>query len=344
LPELPAAEQLSAMTGKLLVYRSLALLAAGFSAAALAEEFRPEPLLCGLDSGCAAVTGSEYGRPLGVPLPLVGLAAFAAFFVLTLVPLRRRGIVLASAAVLAGFVGLALLLIQLAVLRQVCRLCLVIDVCALALALAALGWRDRSGDVSATRFWPAWATALALACALPALGVLYLAREPAVPDEVRALQKPGRLTVVFVTDFSCDHCRRTHPALREAIAEQPGDVELVMLVYPRPDRPHSRDAARAYHCACEQGKGAEMADALYALDDPDPAACERAGALLGLDLDRYRVCLRSDDVERKLTQARWVESAGVRGLPAIWIGERRLTGLQTKEQLRAALAQAARGR
>lgn len=332
------------MWGKLIVYRLLALLAAGFSAAALADYLRPEPLYCGLQSGCAVVTGSAYGSPAGIPLPVVGLTAFAGFYVVTLLPggWWTRGL-LSVASVAAGFAGLALLVIQLVVLRQVCQLCLIIDCCALLLALTALAWPTPGADVPRARYWAAWVAVFVLAAAGPPVLARYLSPPPPLPAEVVALQKPGRLTIVFVTDFSCAHCRDTHPALREAVAGA-DDVDVVFLVYPRADQPNSVTAARAYHCADAQGKGAEMAEALFALDDANAAACERQAARLGLDLERYRGCLHSPDVEAKLAQARWVESAKVPGLPAIWVGKRRLTGLQTKEQLREALRLAGQGR
>ncbi len=323
------------MAGKLLAWRLVALAGVALSALSLAESWRDDPLFCPLDGGCGAVTRSAWGRPLGIPLPYFGVAGFGLAAVLSLYPGAARG--LGVVCLLGGAAGLGLAAVQASVLRQYCRLCLLIDGAAMLLALIELGW-PATGETPAPRRWP-WLAALGVAAAGPLLLSRFAFAEPGVPAEVLAIQAetPGRLTAVFVTDFQCEQCRLTHPVLRRLAEEHSPPVRLVLLVFPLPAHEHSRDAARAYFAAEGMGKGPEMAEALLAADDLTPAGCEKLAARLGLDVIRYREAAASEAARARLDETAWMRGAGVPGLPAIWIGSRRLTGSQTEESLRSAI-------
>lgn len=83
-----------------------------------------------------------------------------------------------------------------------------------------------------------------------------------------------------------------------------------------------------------------MADALFTADDLSPENCARLAHKLGLDLKRYKQLLADPDTEKQLDENSWVLSAQVPGLPAVWIGKVRLTGLQATQTLRRALESA----
>src|SRR5262249_41110971 len=153
-------------------------------------------------SDCEEVLRSRFGKPFGVPLPLIGLAGFGGLFVLSLLRARRP---VAALALLAGAVGLALLAVQLFVLRQVCPLCVLVD--SLALLGAVLAVRPGAPQPGVTPAgWGLW-----LAGGLGVLGVgvaLGYAGQgetdrPAAPPEVRALWVSGKINVVEATDFTC---------------------------------------------------------------------------------------------------------------------------------------------
>jgi uncharacterized membrane protein/predicted DsbA family dithiol-disulfide isomerase len=147
---------------------------------------------------CDVVLSSRYGRVLGIPVPFLGLVAFAAGALLA-VPgaLGRRGTWLADLAVLglaSASVGFALVLgvVMAVVLRHACLLCLGLDVVILAwlVTVAPLVARfDGGGTVS---WWRRRAAARgALAAGLVAAltgGTWAAAREPAPVTSVAEVQ------------------------------------------------------------------------------------------------------------------------------------------------------------
>ena len=84
-----------------------------------------------------------------------------------------------------------------------------------------------------------------------------------------------------------------------------------------------------------------MAELLFQSSDHTPEACEKLAARAGLDMARFRMCRSAPETKARLDANRWIESVGVRGLPVIWIGKRRLVGQQSTEALEQALRQAA---
>src|SRR5258706_3699408 len=106
------------------------LIGLGASIASLVDYFAAEPAFCA-ESGCATVRASAWSHPLGVPMPLVGIAFFAVMTVLCFASARRLrlGLALAGGAWALFLVGLQALSIG-----AWCKLCLVADPAAIALA------------------------------------------------------------------------------------------------------------------------------------------------------------------------------------------------------------------
>jgi protein-disulfide isomerase len=135
---------------------------------------------------------------------------------------------------------------------------------------------------------------------------------PLGPDDHARGQ--GKELIVYA-DLGCPHCA----AAWERISALP--VRLVFRHLPMPSK-HPRSPA--LHAAAEaaggQGRFFEMVDSLFVdrgrVDDPH--LWERAERL-GLDLDRFEIERRSDDVEARVQ--RDFESgirAGVTGTPALF--------------------------
>lgn len=324
---------------KLIAFRLLAMTAMTVCTAMLLDYLLPTPAFCGFRAGCDEVTASAFGRPLGVPLPLWGLAAFTGFFVLTFLPAGPLGRFVGPAAILAGAAGLGFILLQVFVLRKVCPLCMIIDTCGLLLAAAELGLGTLPAAPGAGRRWP-WIVAASLALgAAPAWTVLKPA--PPVPEKVRSLAAPGYVTVVEVTDFACPYCRQTQTALRTFLADEGSSVRLVRFLLPLENHPNARPAARAYFAAAAQGKGEPMADALFAASDLSVKSCEHLAGSLGLDLHRYRQAVNSPATDAAINaQVAWLDRHVHPGLPLIWVGDQRLIGQQTPESLSRALRRA----
>jgi uncharacterized membrane protein len=93
---------------------SLVLALAGIVASSMlvVDYLRPAPVFCSEGGGCEALKHTPFAMPLGIPLPLLGLAGFAALGAWALVPGKRARVVQLVLAVGAGAVGLSLLVMQ----------------------------------------------------------------------------------------------------------------------------------------------------------------------------------------------------------------------------------------
>src|SRR5205085_1118082 len=145
-------------------------------------------------SGCEAVTGTVYGKPLGVPLALIGAVGFATLFGLTLFPTARAFALVAPLTVLAGLVAVGLIAIQALVLNRFCELCLFTDVAAVVAAgLVFYGrvWRNAGPELS-RKGRLAWALGAGFVALVPFL--IGLASAEDVPEEVKAQWVDGTVT------------------------------------------------------------------------------------------------------------------------------------------------------
>jgi uncharacterized membrane protein/predicted DsbA family dithiol-disulfide isomerase len=336
-------------TGRIRIIRVLALIALTLSAALLVNHIRPNPSLCGFESNCQDVLQSSFARPMGVPLPLLGLVLFAVVLGASLWPDGRAGRLQRPLTLAAGGGGLTLLLLQLLVLQRLCRLCAVVDVAAVGMAVVELTMWQKAPAAPDSRLRPLW-----LVAAVAGLGfgtLLAVAGAPRSeetlppPPEVTALWAPGKVNVVEVADFACPHCRRMHAVLTRFLAEEGDRVHFVRLTAPMPAHTDARHASRAFLCARAQGKGDEMAEALFLAPMLDAESCERVAASLQLSLPAFRACSAAPETEERLdTNLAWVRKASPHGLPVIWVQERMFFGLQSIEALRMAARDAQRQR
>jgi uncharacterized membrane protein/protein-disulfide isomerase len=330
-----------------LVTRLLALVGLALCAALLVNHVRPNPRFCGYESDCEDVLFSRFGSVLGVPLPVFGVVLFAAVFAASLFPGSRARRVLRLLAAGGGVGGCTLILIQVAVLGRLCRFCLMVDVIAVALAVVQLAWGRGVEPLSAVRLRFVWAAAAVIAAGLgAAFGTAgsHAGREDRpVPPEVSALWVHGKVNVVEVADFQCPHCRRMHAVLVRFLEEEGDHIHFVRLTAPMPAHEQARHASRAFLCACEQGKGDEMAEALFAAPDLAPRSCERVAASLGLSLPAFRACAAAPATDARLdADLAWVRAASPRGLPVVWVQGRMFFGEQPIEALRRAARAAER--
>jgi uncharacterized membrane protein/protein-disulfide isomerase len=315
-----------------------ALAALTGSVALLVDSLHAAPVFCSYDLGCADVLASPYARILGIPLPVVGILVFTAIFGLALLPLCRLERLLTLLTVAAGAGGLVLILVQVLVVGQVCPLCLIVDVSALAGAVARL----LSGRLSEEGRLPVWArwgwlgTATGVVGLTATLGLVVAAEDnrPA-PEEVRAHWVAGKVNVVEVADFECPICRQMHAELRRLLEREGDAIHLMRLAAPMPKHPNARHAARAYLCAEKAGKAEAMAEALFRADSLSPQSCAQIAARLGIPGSDYRACVADPAIDRDLDATlAWVQEASPRGLPVIWIQDEMLFGLQPVSTLR----------
>jgi uncharacterized membrane protein/predicted DsbA family dithiol-disulfide isomerase len=302
-----------------------AVIGLGASIASAIDDLGPAATFCA-ESGCETVRSSVWARPLGVPMSLLGIAFFGAMLALGFVNRPRLRRVLAVAG---GAWAVWLIVLQAFVIGAWCKLCLVADPAAIALAACVVG----GAGVAQVR----WSRMALLAPGLAAV-VLVLAAwvrpagEPAkpmqdVPAFVAQAQAKTGVTIVEVVDFECPHCREMQRRLDAAIAKTDVPVTLVRKMMPLPGHPGAIPAALAYCCADAQGKGDAMARALFEADPSELTAegCERIAARIGCDLERYRRDIPSAK-QRVLADFNEARAAEVTGLPTLYIGSFKITG------------------
>ncbi|HXG41023.1 MAG TPA: vitamin K epoxide reductase family protein [Candidatus Limnocylindrales bacterium] len=254
--------------------------------------------ICLTGSGCDAVRLSPFAYPLGVPLPLVGVAFFGVAATLVLATTSSRpelaraaGLGLAAVGLAAGLVSIVLTALELFVIRALCSWCLAVTAAALTLVPASLlvaravsahaaaptSARSRRivrerqrGERRQMRVWAARTLAIlgGLTLALVAAGAL---ERPAVIGRgqvaVAAPDRPrlgsGAIEIVVFSDFQCPACAVAAPLLEEVTGD--GRVTLTYRYFPLTSiHPNAALAAAAAEAAHRQGAFWRFHDRLFA--------------------------------------------------------------------------------
>ena len=315
-----------------LVAALLAVAGLALSAALLVDSLRPAPSFCAA-GGCAEVRSSAWARPLGIPMPVVGLVFFALAALMACAggPRAERPRRVIAAVGAAGALGL--LALQGLAIGAWCQLCVATDLIALAHAAAVLSGRRATwppvgrARAAFTALAAAAAVALPLAAVRPEAAAPVIAAPSGLPEVIAREQVAGTAVVVDFIDFECPFCRAFHRQLSAALAHAEVPVRVVRKMVPLPQHRRALGAALAWCCADAQGKGDEMAERLFASNDLSPAGLERLAAEIGLDLDRFRADA-ADPATRARVEADLAaaEAAGVRSLPTVYVGARRFIG------------------
>jgi protein-disulfide isomerase len=324
---------------------SLLLVFAGLVASAMlvVDYVRPMPVFCSEGGGCEALKHTAIATPLGVPLPLFGLAGFLAIGVAALLRGQRARLAQLGLAVVAGMVGMSLLVLQFR-LGTFCPYCCIADASGVLSALVAGARLWLAGDAPAPRVLTyAGAVVLVVAPAVPLVLGFRASPLPQVIRDEMAQTPHGVVTVVDFVDFECPFCRITHPELRAVLQAHPGKVRVVRREVPLKMHPHAMDAARSECCAEKLGKGESMANALFTApaEELTPEGCEKIAREVGLPLEAYRACV-ADPATDALIAADKAEfqAAGGFALPTLWVDEVPLVGAQPEERIEEAVTAA----
>ncbi|MBP6831555.1 MAG: thioredoxin domain-containing protein [Deltaproteobacteria bacterium] len=357
----PAAPSRPDRSARELALQAICLVGLAASAMLMVDYIRPPVFCADQGSGCDAVRHSVFARPFGVPLPIPGVLFFVALLGASLLGARERARrLLASLGLLGVVAGVALVAIQGLILHHWCVYCLTVDASSLVAGALAMSLRMDvlpADEPAPKRRLPSYAvTGAALLSVLLPLG--YGLSRPMhnrpigpnsptiapLPEVIARLQERDVATIVEFVDFECPFCRRQQEALAPVLASYGSRVRVIRKNVPLSFHEHARDAARATCCAEEQGRGDAVAAALFRAEDLTPAGCERVVRESGVDMDAWRACLASRRpdaaLERDMNDAR---SAGVSGLPTLYVGVERFEGLTDADTLRASIERALRG-
>ncbi|APR84076.1 Thioredoxin domain protein [Minicystis rosea] len=337
----------------------LALLVAVLACAVLVIEYQNmgDPAFCGVGSGCMAVRRSQWARIGTVPLPALGLSAYAVLLAMSLgVREKMHSFFLAAAAIAGGLIGATLLAIQAFQLHTFCKWCVMVDVSAIV-AAAAASWMHR--EIARSAAYEAWFVAFArgrgqlivgavgalLAGLLPTVWGQYPVVPP-MPEAVAALAVPDKVTIVAFTDFECPFCRKMHPVLHDIAKRSGGRVTLVRKMVPLSFHQGAKPAALGYLCT-PAGSRERMADSLYGapqhLLNATGVAAIAAG--LGLDREAFTRCVDAPETAAALhADEALFASLKAPGLPFTYIGSRVVAGFNEDAARKLASAASNGGR
>jgi protein-disulfide isomerase/uncharacterized membrane protein len=328
-------------TSTLTLLFRFALVTALFACAALFVDYQNagDPAFCGVGSGCMALRLSPYSSVFGLPLPWVGLGAFASLFTASLFVREKEihGYVIVLTAGGALF-ACALIYIQAFVLRTFCKWCVIVDTSAIVAALAgglvqlrlSRGVKGTAEALERATSRPVrvpWGMAGTAAVALPIVWGMYPVVPPP-PADIAAMQANGAVTIVSFTDFQCPFCRKLHPDMK-AVRAQLGDrCHFTRKMMPLEGHPGAMPAALAY-CCMPEDKQEAMAEALYAVST-DQLTRDGTVAIargLGADENEMRACLDAPATKAKIdADVAMFERLNARALPLTYVGDRVVMG------------------
>jgi protein-disulfide isomerase len=143
------------------------------------------------------------------------------------------------------------------------------------------------------------------------------------------------LTVSVFTDFQCPFCGQYAARLHSLVELYPGQLRVEVRNFPLPFHPAAELAAEAALAAHEQGKFWPMHDQLFANQTSIDRDRLRAFAKeIGLDVDRFEQALADGhEASRVRDDIEAGKRLGVRGVPAMVIGDDVVTGSMPVEEL-----------
>ncbi|HEV2351296.1 MAG TPA: thioredoxin domain-containing protein [Terriglobia bacterium] len=314
----------------------------------------PSHALVCLGTGCDAVRASRYSTLWGLPLPIYGVAMYAAMVLLifaeqlisTLMAGKVRYTFTAMAGV--GFLfSLYLTYLEGFVIHAWCAWCVGSAVTITVIfAVAVLQWvrpSRRPDDAAALatlrRHFSVVIAAIVLG--VPAFAILSSHGEaPPVSqvnaDAMKALVRPDShstgnpdapLTVVEFGDFECPACGGEEPVVREILKKYGGRIRFVFRQFPLTQiHRDAMQAAEASECAAQKGKFWEAYHKLYqSQTDLTEPALNLYAVELGLDKARFDQCLSSHTtqpiIRRDMADA---HTLGVDRTPTFFVGQQKI--------------------
>lgn len=145
----------------------------------------------------------------------------------------------------------------------------------------------------------------------------------------------AKVTITEYADFFCTYCKRAFPAMQKISQTYPDKVRQIFKHSPLSNTP-GKGSFRAHEaavCAQEQGKFWEFQEKVFTASAPDDAALESIAAQTGLNLQKYKECLKSGRavavINADLAES---SSKGIQGTPHFFINETQISGTRPFEK------------
>lgn len=142
----------------------------------------------------------------------------------------------------------------------------------------------------------------------------------------------GDVTVVEFFDYRCPYCRNMVDGLT-GLLEQDSGVRMVFKEIPILGEDSVR-ASRAALAAARQDRYMEMHQALMATDDFRQESIERLASEAGLDVERFRSDMESEEVRALIAgNLALADELGINGTPTFVVGETLIPGAVPVDRL-----------
>jgi len=150
-----------------------------------------------------------------------------------------------------------------------------------------------------------------------------------------SLGPPGaKVTLVEFTDYQCPYCRRAEETVSTLVKQYETRVRFVHADFPLSFHDRALVAARAAHCAGDQGKFFAYRHGL--LMDPgdlSDADLGKRAVALGLNGKTFSACIQSDRYDAAIhSSEEQGERFGVNATPTFFVNGRKFTGSPTVEE------------
>lgn len=150
----------------------------------------------------------------------------------------------------------------------------------------------------------------------------------------------AKVTIVEFADFECPYCRQWYTNVYEQLYRNYStQVRFVYRDFPLSFHANAQPAANAANCAGAQGKYWEYFRLLYA--DPrglGGAMYQAYAEEVGLNMASFNSCVSSNkyagEIDLDMQDA---QKLGVNGVPAFFVNDRLISGLQPYETFRDAI-------
>lgn len=139
-----------------------------------------------------------------------------------------------------------------------------------------------------------------------AAGVLLT---PVAADEQKRGPESAKAVLVEYSDLECPACKYFYGMLKQLEQERGNEVQFVFRHFPLQQHRYARTAAVAAEAAGKQGKFWEMHDLLFerqeewAKSEDVQRAMTGYAALLGLDVGRFELDMRSPELAAKIEES-----------------------------------------
>lgn len=169
-----------------------------------------------------------------------------------------------------------------------------------------------------------------------------------MPDDWIKGNEDAQVTLVEYLDFECEACGAYYPVVKRLSEEFGAEVKFVNKYFPLPGHKNSMTSALAVEAAGRQGKYWEMHNILFEnqrdwgeKQAPDPKIFENYARKIGLDMDKYKNDIASQELKDRIERDRKEgQKLGLSGTPSFYLNGKKIENPRGYEDFKALIQSA----